>query len=88
MNGAEASAGRESERDVRMELLLHMPALEGPVRGLAWVPPEVATAAGDGAHRHLFATVGHSDKLRFWDSRRGSNKSSNFCAMNLYLLAA
>ena len=62
----------ETKEALRMELLLHMPAQDGPVRGLAWAPPEVGTAAGDRAERHLFATVGHSHKLRIWDSRQGS----------------
>ncbi|KAK9908112.1 hypothetical protein WJX75_002889 [Coccomyxa subellipsoidea] len=61
--------GSETKEALRMELLLHMPAQDGPVRGLAWAPPEVATAAGDRAERHLFATVGHSHKLRIWDTR-------------------
>ena len=68
-SGVDAAAQRAPEQAVRLELLLHMPALDGPVRGLAWAPREVATAAGDLAHRNLFVTAGHSSKLRFWDAR-------------------
>ncbi|BDA44713.1 probable general transcription factor 3C polypeptide 2 [Coccomyxa sp. Obi] len=67
--GGDAAAQKGPEQAVCLELLLHMPALDGPVRGLAWAPREVATAAGDLAHRNLFVTVGHSSKLRFWDAR-------------------
>ncbi|CAL8469549.1 g9090 [Coccomyxa elongata] len=67
--GSEAAAQKAPEQAVCLELLLHMPALDGPVRGLAWAPRELATAAGDLAHRNLFVTVGHSSKLRFWDAR-------------------
>lgn len=67
------AAGEGPQEDaLKMELLLHFPALDGPMRGLAWAPPEVATAAGDLAHRHLFAAVGHTDKLRVWDTRHVS----------------
>ncbi len=66
-------AGEGPQKDaMNVELLLHFPALDGPVRALAWAPPEVATAAGDLAHRHLFAVVGHSDKLSVWDTRHDS----------------
>ncbi len=69
-SGSNAAAQKAPEQAVCLELLLHMPALDGPVRGLAWAPREVATAAGDLAHRNLFVTVGHSSKLRFWDARQ------------------
>lgn len=52
-----------------MQLLQHMPVMDGPVRGLAWVPPAVAAATGDHTHRCMFTAVGHSDKIRVWDTR-------------------
>jgi hypothetical protein len=59
-----------------MELLHHLLIMDGPVRGVAWAPPGVATATGDLAHRHLFTAVGHSDKLRVWDTRCACSNNS------------
>ena len=60
-----------------MELLLHFPASDGPVRGLAWAPAELAGATSDNAHRHLFAVVGHALHLRVWDLRHVSRLNAN-----------
>ena len=58
-----------SPQQVSMELLIHFPAMDGPVRDLAWAPAELAGTTADSAHRHLFAVVGHGLHLRIWDLR-------------------
>ena len=63
-----------------MELLLHFPASDGPVRGLAWAPAELAGATSDNAHRHLFAVVGHALHLRVWDLRHVSRLDADHIA--------
>lgn len=67
--GAGAALGGDAA--CSMQLLLHFEALDGPVRALAWAPAGAnGDACGPGdARRHLFAAVGHSDRLRVWDTR-------------------
>ena len=63
--GSAAGSGQRS-----MQLLLHFPAADGPVRALAWAPAQLAGATSDSAHRHLVAAVGHTTYLRLWDLRQ------------------
>lgn len=65
-----------SLQQVSMELLIHFPAMDGPVRDLAWAPAELAGTTTDSAHRHLFAVVGHGLHLRIWDLRHALASSS------------
>ncbi len=58
-----------SPEQLSMQLLIHFPVTDGPVRALAWAPAELAGTTTDNAHRHLFAAVGHSLYVRVWDLR-------------------
>lgn len=62
--GSSAGPGQRS-----LQLLLHFPAADGPVRALAWAPAQLAGTTSDSAHRHLVAAVGHTTYLRVWDLR-------------------
>ena len=67
LQGSQGSAG--SPEQLSMQLLIHFPVTDGPVRALAWAPAELAGTTADNAHRHLFAAVGHSLYVRVWDIR-------------------
>ncbi|KAK9794630.1 hypothetical protein WJX73_002591 [Symbiochloris irregularis] len=52
-----------------MQPLLHFKADINIVRCVAWAPTRTTGATSDQAGRHLFATAGHGNHVRIWDSR-------------------